>query len=131
MIPHCLGAYGEVFDKFFFVSGADSFFKDWQIQMGCWWPDEELTQLEAKDCLEKWKKSTVDVLVSHDIPQSFAEHYKLIYFKTVTRNLLQKMIEVRKPKLLITGHHHRSKDLVCNKIRWKELGINEPFFVEL
>jgi hypothetical protein len=130
-LPHCLGAYGEVFGKFFFVSGADSIDKDRRIEGVSWWPDEELTYQEAEDCLTKWEKSTVDVLVSHDLPQSFAEKYKLIYDRTLTRNLLQKMIEVRKPRLLITGHHHRSKDLVDDKIRWKELGIDEPFFIEL
>jgi calcineurin-like phosphoesterase family protein len=130
-LPHCLGAYGEVFGKFFFVSGADSIDKERRIEGVSWWSDEELTYREAEDCLVKWEESTVDVLVTHDLPQSFAEGYKLIYDRTLTRDLLQKMIEVRKPKLLIHGHHHRSKRHEFNGVQVVELGIDEPYFIDL
>jgi hypothetical protein len=124
-LPHFMGDYGEYGDKFFFVSGANSIDKDRRIENVSWWADEELTYNQAEDCLAKWETSKLDILVSHDIPQSFAEGYKLIYDRTLTRNLLQKMIEVRKPSMIITGHHHRSGYIIHDKIRWKELGIDE------
>lgn len=130
-LPHCLGAYGEAFGKFFFVSGADSIDKKERVENVSWWADEELSYKEAEDCLANWEASKIDVLVSHDIPQSFAESYRLIYNKTLTRNLLQKMIEVRKPSWVITGHHHRSGYLIHNKIKWLKLDMNETFTLEL
>ena len=130
-LPHCLGDYGEYQGKFFFVSGADSIDRHDRIEGISWWPDEQLTYQQAEDCLQKWEESTCDILVAHDCPQSFAEGYKLIYDKTLTRNLLQSMIELKKPKLFISGHHHRSGDLVHDKIRWKELGIDEAFSIDI
>ncbi len=130
-LPHCLGDYGEAYNKFFFVSGADSIDKAYRVEGISWWPDEELTYQQSGDCLDKWKKSKVDTLVAHDLPQSFAEGYKLIYDKTLTRNLLQMMIEVRKPKLFIYGHHHKKNRLVFNDIQVVGLGISEPYFIEL
>jgi predicted phosphodiesterase len=130
-IPSCLGDYGEAFDKFFFVSGADSFDKEYRIEGVDWWPDEELTYAQAEDCLDKWKKSSLKVIVSHDIPQVFAEKYQLIYDKCITRNLLQAMITVRKPELVITGHHHKSKTVNHEGITWRSVDINEVFVIEL
>jgi len=130
-LPHCLGDYGEAYEKFFFVSGADSIDKDMRIEGVSWWPDEELTYKQAEDCLDKWENSKVEVLVSHDCPQSIAEKYLLVYDKSLTRNLLQKMIDIRKPKLLVYGHHHQSKRVNFNDIDVKELGIDETFSVDI
>lgn len=131
LLPHCLGAYGEAFDKFFFVSGADSIDKNQRIENVSWWADEELSYKEAEDCLAKWEASKLDVLVSHDMPQSFAEGYKMIYDSSLTRNLLQSMVHARKPSLIITGHHHRSGYRIHDKIRWKELQIDESFEIDI
>lgn len=130
-LPHCLGDYGEYEGKFFFVSGANSIDRDQRIEGVSWWPDEELSYAQAEDCLEKWDASKVDVLVAHDVPQSFAEGYMLIYDKALTRNLLQSMIEVRKPKLFIHGHHHKSNQLTFNGIKVVSLGIKECFSIDI
>ena len=129
-IPHCLGDFGEVRNHFFFVSGANSIDKDMRIEGVSWWKDEELSYQQAGECLSQWEKSNVDVLVAHDIPQSFAEGYKLIYDRCLTRDLLQKMIEVRKPKLFISGHHHNSRRMIVKGIAWIELDINESHVLE-
>lgn len=130
-LPYCLGDYGDFRNRFFFVSGADSIDKDRRIEGVSWWPDEELTYQQSMLCLDEWSKSKTDTLVSHDCPQSFAEGHKLIYDKSLTRNLLQMMIEVRKPKRLIHGHHHRSHRATINGIEVIELGIDEPYEIEL
>lgn len=130
-LPHCLGDYGEVDSKFFFVSGADSIDRAHRIEGVSWWADEQLTYHQAEDCLQQWEVSKCDILVTHDCPQSFAEGYKLIYDKTLTRNLLQSMIELRKPRMLIHGHHHRSNRLNINGIDVVELGIDECFSIDL
>ncbi len=130
-LPSNLGDYGEAFDRFFFVSGADSIDKPYRTEGIDWWNDEELTQTQAGWCLNQWRDSSVNVLVSHDLPQSFAEGYKSIYDKTLTRNLLQSMIDCRKPNMIIYGHHHRSQRMVYNGIKVMELGIDEPLLLEL
>lgn len=130
-LPHCLGDYGVYEDKFFFVSGADSIDKDTRIEGVSWWPDEELTHQQCYACMDLWEKSKVDVLASHDCPQSFAEAYKLIYDKSRTRNLLQSMIEIRKPKMIIHGHHHRKLRHMFQGIQVIELFIDECYELDI
>lgn len=130
-IDNALADFGEFNESFFYVSGADSIDKDMRIEGVSWWPDEELSYQQASNCLFLWEHSKVKVLVSHDCPQSFAEKYKLIYNRSLTRDLLQKMIETRPPELIITGHHHVSKDIYVDGIRWKELSENEVFTIDL
>ena len=130
-LPHCLGDYGEVDGKFFFVSGADSIDRANRIEGVSWWPDEQLTYKQSEDCLYKWGTSICDILVAHDCPQSFAESYKLIYDKTLTRNLLQMMIELKKPKIFIHGHHHKKLRHTFNGIQVVELGIDEPYPIDI
>lgn len=128
---HCLGHYGEAYNKFFFVSGTDSYDKDRRISGINWWDDEELTYTQAEACLAEWEKSNVDILVAHDCPQTFCETYYLIYSRCLTRNLLDSMIKVRKPKLLITGHHHKPIKLKHDGIDWVSLKIDETFTVDI
>lgn len=131
-LPHCLGDYGEAFKgKFFFVSGANSIDRHHRIEGVSWWPDEELSYKQAEDCLNKWENSKCDILVSHDVPQSFAESYMLIYDTCITRTLLERMIEIRKPKMVIYGHHHRSKHFIFKKIDVHGLGIDETFSLDI
>ena len=129
--PHCLSDYGEAYNRFFFVSGADSIDRASRIEGLSWWADEELSIVQANDCLDKWKESKLNILVSHDCPQSFAEGFMLIYDKTLTRSLLQEMIDVRKPKMVIFGHHHNTRRLKFNDIDVVGLGVNETFEIDI
>lgn len=124
-LPHCLGDYGDVDGKFFFVSGADSIDKDRRIEGVSWWPNEELTYNQLNHALDLWEKSTAQVLVSHDCPQRIAQYNHLIYNSTPTRAVLDQMIEVRKPKIILYGHHHRSSFFEYDGIKVKHLGIDE------
>jgi len=130
-VPSFMGHFGEWKGKFFFVSGADSIDKHLRTEGVNWWPTEELSYQQATECLEQWENSKTEILVSHDLPQSFAEGYKLIYDKTLTRNLLQKMIEARKPKMLIYGHHHKSTRLNFEGIEVVGLDINEIYPLDI
>lgn len=130
-LPSCLGNYGEVDGKFFFVSGADSIDKDDRIEGVSWWPDEELTYKQLNHALDLWEKSKVEVLVSHDCPQKIAQYNHLIYDSTPTRSVLDQMIEVRKPEIIVYGHHHRSTLFDYEGIKVKSLGINEVFELTL
>ena len=124
-LPHCLGDYGDVDGKFFFVSGADSIDKDQRVEGVSWWADEELTYKQAEHAFDLWVKSKAQVLVSHDCPQMIAQYNHLIYDSTLTRQLLNRMIEARKPKIIIYGHHHKSCHFDYEGITIKALGIDE------
>lgn len=126
-LPSFLGDYGIYQNDFFFVSGADSIDKNVRIEGLSWWADEELTYDQAQACLKLWETSKIEVLVAHDLPQTFAESYKFIYDSSLTRNLLQAMVDVRKPKVFIHSHHHQSKKHIFNDIAVIELNINEQF----
>jgi len=129
MIKGYMGDFGE-FDDIFFVSGADSIDKDWRTPEVNWWEDEELNCNQMKQCLEAWERSDKNILVAHDIPQSFAEYVYKIYDNSATRNLLQVMIEVRKPKIVVAGHHHKSITGELNGIKYRGIDINEVYEIE-
>lgn len=128
-LPMCLGDFGEAYG-FFFVSGADSFDKDMRINGISWWPDEELNHEQSNKCLDAWAKSSAEVLVCHDCPQRFAENYLLIYERSHTRMLIDEMMRIRRPKLVISGHHHRKMVVNHHGIQWRGLDIRELFSVD-
>jgi hypothetical protein len=128
-LPACLGDFGE-FEDIFFVSGARSVDRFNRIEGKSWWPDEELSYGQASACLDAWEASDKDIIVSHDTTQSFVEKFMLIYDQSITRSLLQRMIEVRKPKMVIFGHHHRRYEIDHDGIQYRGLVINGTFVLD-
>jgi predicted phosphodiesterase len=125
-IPNCLGHLGE-YEDIFFVSGANSIDKDRRIEGVNFWSNEELTYEQGNLCLESWQKSNKKIIVSHDAPQNFVENYLLIYDRSFTRIILQKMVDIRKPDMIIFGHHHRKYNIKHDSIRYIGLGIDDVF----
>jgi hypothetical protein len=123
-LKSCLGDYGE-FENVFFVSGAQSHDQWARVEGVSWWSDEELNQLQADDCLFQWKTSECETIIAHDCPQSIAEAYLRVPSRCITRKLLQAMIEARRPKLVVFGHHHQHLDIVVDRTRFICLAIGE------
>lgn len=128
-LPACLGNFGE-FENIFFVSGARSIDQADRIEGKSWWRDEELSYSQSMECLKAWEKSDKQILVSHDTTQSFVERFMLIYDRSITRTLLQCMIEARKPKMIIFGHHHRRYEIDFDGIQYRGLAANETFVLD-
>lgn len=128
-LPACLGNFGE-FENIFFVSGARSIDQAARIEGKDWWRDEELSYSQSMECLKAWEKSDKEILVSHDTTQSFVERFMLIYDRSITRTLLQGMIEARKPKMIIFGHHHRRYEIDFDGIQYRGLAANETFVLD-
>lgn len=126
--PNCLGHFGEYKD-IFFVSGADSIDKSSRMPFVSWWPDEELSGLQAQDCLGAWIKSNKTILIAHDAPQFIVEDYFNITDRSLTRTLLERMIEQRKPKLVLGGHHHRSFQKEINGTLYIVLAEKELYYI--
>lgn len=131
LMSNCLGDFGEHKDKFFWVSGGNSIDKYARIENIDWWADEELDARQCKDCIDLWANSKIDVLVSHEPPQMFAEKFYLCFDRSKTRTLLDEMIKTRKPELVISAHWHESKDEKFNGMRWVSLGIKEAIKIKL
>jgi len=127
---NCVGHYGD-WKGIFFVSGADSIDKEWRIEGVSWWADEELTYQQGQDCINQWEASKSEVIISHDCPQFIAENFKLIYDRSITRNLLDSMVFVRKPRLVIFGHHHRPFLQEFKGTEFRGLGIDEHITLDI
>lgn len=122
----CLGNFGE-FNGCFFVSGAFSVDRDTRIEGVDWWSDEELSILEGYQAVEAWKKSRCEVLISHEGPREILYEMFRISDKTRTSQLLQALLEARRPRLWIFGHHHRSIKFTEGKTTFICLAIGEAF----
>lgn len=125
-IPSFLGHFGECEDVFF-VSGANSIDKDRRIVDVNYWEDEELSYRQGCLCMDSWKKSTKKIIVSHDAPQRFVQQFMLIYDASFTRSLLQEMVDVRKPDMIVFGHHHRKYRIEHESVQYVGLRIDETF----
>jgi predicted phosphodiesterase len=123
-LPSCLGDFGE-FENVFFVSGGQSHDQWARVEGVSWWRDEELNQKQAGQCLLEWQISSKDILIAHDCPQSIAEGHFRVFDRCITRTLLQSMIETRRPKLVVFGHHHKHLDIVVDGTRFVCLNIGE------
>lgn len=131
-MKNCLGHYGHVYgNDFFFVSGADSKDKDMRTEGVNWWPDEELTYEQGQSCIDDWAQSKSQVIISHDLPQRIVEAYYLIYDKSRTRQILDTMIEIRKPKLVVYGHHHRPFHKTHEGVEYIGLKIDQVISLDI
>jgi len=104
--PQSLGDFG-LFEGMFFVAGADSIDKDMRIEGQSWWRNEELTIQQFNEAIDQYSAVEPEVVLTHDCPQSIARDYFGIPEVSRTRQGLQAMLEIHRPKLWIFGHHHR------------------------
>jgi len=109
--PNVLGDY-DVYKGIGYVRGAASIDqKKREIRGRYWSPKEELTYLQAMDCLYFFKRNKVDIMVSHDCPQFVFEEFAN-RDKSRTRQLLDQVHKIVKPKIWVFGHHHRHLQLL-------------------
>jgi len=104
--PQSLGDYG-VFEGMFFVAGADSIDKDLRIEGLTWWRNEELTMQQFNDAIDQYSHVKPEIVLSHDCPQQICTDFFGIPESSRTRQGLQAMLEIHRPRVWIFGHHHR------------------------
>lgn len=100
-----LGDYGY-FGDIFFVSGAYSVDRLQRIPYASWFPNEELTVVQANLALEGYVGA--ETVVSHDCPQSVAEELFGANDRTFTRVLLDEILTKNPPERWVFGHWHKS-----------------------
>lgn len=125
---------GTVEGKVLYLGGATSIDRAWRTPGIDWWAGEEAPQDVLDAAVETWRTNEdLDVIVSHECPEFFATEVMIPYagFKGVpsefsrTRITLARMHMIRKPRVQVFGHWHRSLDVVESGTRFVCLGINE------
>jgi len=100
---------GRIFNKLFFVGGAWSIDQNWRTENVSWWRNEQLSQKELCDAINKYKEVEPEIVCSHDCP-TFILNYlhpgRII--PTRTSQALDEMFLSRKPSYWFFAHHHMS-----------------------
>lgn len=100
---------GTLHDGIFFcIGGASSIDADMRTEGLNWWRDEELSYIEFQKIIEDYERIKPDYVISHDVPQTVCEmtFRRLIRISDITRNALDTMLQIHKPKFWAYGHWH-------------------------
>lgn len=95
--------------KFGFLGGAYSIDKDYRAEGWDWWPEEMPTREEAEPLMDKG----IDVLVTHEIPDSFKPAKYMNVEKKhedaskPTRELVEEVMLSNNPQHVFCGHWHQ------------------------
>lgn len=125
---YSFGDYAYIEDKdIFLVRGADSIDKQFGADGLDWFSNEELPYSICTEILEKYVSIKPLTVISHDCPQSVAKSIFGITDKSITRQLLQIMLEAHKPNLWLFGHHHKSIEKIIDETTFKCLAELEVY----
>lgn len=151
--PFYLGDYGITNVgglDFFFVRGGLSIDRVYRVGEELnggpktWWSQEELNFHQMIDCIKLYKKEKPNILISHVPPQRFIDNingnkgnsilqrFKFHEgFRENTSLLMDELLDYHKPKLIISGHHHRSHTEIKGKMKFVSLAELETFEINL
>lgn len=125
-----LGDFGYT-NKYFFVGGALSIDKYRRQEGISWWRDEELSHIQAEECLDLYGSIKPNLVLTHDCP--FVQRKLLLSHVSDESNngsftvkLLNEMYRIHQPKVWVHGHLHiQQTNLIGNTlfIGLKELGV--------
>jgi len=108
-----IGNFGELpfIDDSYFVRGAESIDKSKRTPGHDWWPEEELSWKQARECAIDYEERDPSIVITHDAPGKVCK--KIFPEKKInssaTSKLLQALYEVSSPDLWIFGHWHEDK----------------------
>jgi hypothetical protein len=136
---YCLGMFGHYKSphknlNIFYIGGADSIDKAYRIEGVSWWRQEEMNRRQAEECLDKYEllfgkeEQENTIVLSHDCPHWLANGL-WGYEASFTRKLLDAIWEIRKPKLWVFGHHHKSIDMTVDGCRFVCLNELETLII--
>ena len=130
-----------LYGKILIVPGAASIDRCYQIQNNNWWEDEVVVKLpdEKIDSLAEF-----DLVLSHSLPynpplnnslllnfQNYEKDYKakfevsLSNYLQIETNYLKHLQEKIKAKQWISGHYHKSSEILIDNIKYISLDIME------
>ena len=113
-----------------YIGGAWSIDRAYRTEGINWWPDEELGHMELLECIKAADRVKPRVIVSHDMPQSLAEHmFNAIPISTRTQQALDVIWQTQPPEFWIFGHWH--KDRVEQIDNTTFICLNELSYIDL
>jgi predicted phosphodiesterase len=134
-IPHNLGDFGTIniagYD-IFFIRGELSVDKQYRIEGVSWWSDEQITYVQANDCIEAYAKAKPDLVISHGCPEAVLKDFITNEDKlapSFTTRLLGQLFQIHQPKRWFFGHHHINKEIKKENTIFR--CIDEVSFVDL
>jgi predicted phosphodiesterase len=123
----CLNVISDGFymNGIFYLGGAYSIDQYKRVEGVDWWREEELSIKQLGHAICNYQYSTPKVVVSHDCPESVLPLLGIhkSQNESRTRQALQAMYEIHKPKLWVFGHWHQSIDQVIGNTRF--VGLNK------
>lgn len=112
--PHFLGDYGvhnvPGFGDIFFVRGGFSIDRSGRVEGISWWAQEELSMSACYAALDEYSKIKPDFIVTHECPETVVPYVTstTLVIRSRTKQLLEQMFAIHKPKQWVFGHYHRS-----------------------
>ena len=122
-------------NKIMYIGGALSVDKIYRKEGYDWWDDEELSNNELTLLVDKYIIEKPDIVVTHDCPEEIAimmdewSGHKKLDISSRTRQALQSMFEIHKPKLHIFGHWHFPIDKVYKNTHF--ICLNELQYIDI
>jgi len=129
--PHDLGRFGVLEfaeKKIFYMAGAWSIDQAHRTPGLSWWPNEELSLLEAEQCLQLWEKECKDIslVLTHDGPINVTQNILGSWpYETTTGKVGYEMWKIHNPPLWRFGHWHRCWSKKIGDTEFRCLNINE------
>lgn len=105
---------GSVIGTVFLLGGATSIDRAFRTEGLDWWPDEECSYADLQRHIETYEAAKPDVVITHEAPQSVANeilatfNMRKIEDRSRTREALEQMFYIHKPRLWFFGHWHVS-----------------------
>ena len=93
--------------KLFFLRGAASTDKAWRTEGETWWAYEELTYAQLQEAIVLYQQEKPDLMISHDCPTPMRQCVAPFREGGRTVEALTQMLEIHKPKVWASGHHHQ------------------------
>ena len=115
---------GHLEANMMFMGGALSIDKAYRTSGINWWMDEELSIPRLGDMLNLYEKHKPDIMITHDFPESIAYNHLIpasggsTKFPSRTRDALDAMFKIHKPKIWLGAHWHFSFDKVIDGTRF-------------
>ena len=120
---YSLGRYKSLPEyNMFAIAGAFSIDKQWRLEGRDWWKEEEATLDEEHKIQMAYEQAKPDIVISHDAPSSIIiplfNYGYLFPDGQRTNNLLQRLLNIHRPKVWIFAHHHKTKDQTIDGTRF-------------
>jgi hypothetical protein len=107
---------GKIENNIMYVGGATSIDKAWRTESVDWWPDEQLSYNDLNVMIDTYMIAKPEIMITHECPDFIADVMLAKYNRrkfeetSATRQALQAMFQMHKPKLWIFGHWHMNED---------------------